>query len=343
MEEITIKDIAKLCGVGVSTVSRAINNHPDINPDTKKMILDAINQYGYVPNNSARNLKRSDGKCIALLAKGISNPFFAMMYGTMEAEIKKRKYSFVLHNVESDEDEVMVALRLIKEKRLKGVIFLGGDFRHLKKRIPRLTVPCVLSTVGCEALEIWDREYSSISVDDETEVMHAVEYLIENGHRRIAIIGADPGDASIGYLRLQGYKKALEKHGIPFDEELFFQMKDEYVAYSMENGYQVGKEILASGVDFTAVCAIADTLAIGVMRAFTEAGKRIPEDYSVIGFDGIDLGKYVTPSLTTVQQPIETIAKETTSLLFDLIAGKRKNQWKVFPGELIVRESTRRI
>ena len=91
VEEITIKDIARICKVGVSTVSRAINNHPDINPETKKMIMDTIQKYGYIPNNSARNLKRTDGKCVAVLVKGITNPFFADAIQIMEDEIKKKK------------------------------------------------------------------------------------------------------------------------------------------------------------------------------------------------------------------------------------------------------------
>ena len=95
LEEITIKDIARMCGVGVSTVSRAINNHPDINPETKQKVMDIIQKYGYIPNNSARYLKRTDGKCIAVLVKGLTNPFFAGAIKVMEDEIKKKKYSMV--------------------------------------------------------------------------------------------------------------------------------------------------------------------------------------------------------------------------------------------------------
>ena len=104
LEEITIKDIARMCGVGVSTVSRAINNHPDINPETKQKVMDIIQKYGYIPNNSARYLKRTDGKCIAVLVKGLTNPFFAGAIKVMEDEIKKKKYSMVIRHVESDED-----------------------------------------------------------------------------------------------------------------------------------------------------------------------------------------------------------------------------------------------
>lgn len=343
MEEITIKDIAKLCGVGVSTVSRAINNHPDINPETKQMIMDVIRLHGYVPNNSARNLKRSDTKCIAVLVKGLSNPFFINMIKTIEFEIKKKKYSMVLHHVEFDEDEADVALELVKEKRLKGIIFLGGHFRHSEKKLAMLQVPFILSTVNREPVSLEESKYSNISVDDEAEMIRAVEYLIENGHKRIALISANLGDESIGELRLSGYKKALEKHNIPFDEELVFPMKDDVESYSMENGYVVAKEMLDSGKEFTAISAISDSLAIGAIRALHDTGKRVPEDYSVMGFDGIELGKYITPSLSTVEQPVYAIAKETTKLLFDVMAGKKDHEHIVVPGKLIIRESTRSI
>lgn len=341
MEEITIKDIAKLCGVGVSTVSRAINNHPDINPETKQMIMDAIKQYGYIPNNSARNLKRADAKCIAVLVKGLSNPFFTNMIKTIEFEIKKKKYSMVLHHVEFDEDEADVALELVKEKRLKGIIFLGGHFKHSEKKLSMLHVPFILSTVNCEPVSIEESKYSNISVDDEAEMIRVVEYLIGIGHEKIALLSANPGDESIGQLRLSGYKKALKAHGLPFDEELVFPMRDDIESYSMENGYEIAKEMLCSGKEFTAICAISDSLAIGAIRALHDAGKRVPEDYSVMGFDGIELGKYITPSLSTVEQPVYTIAKETARLLFDVIAGKKEHEHRVVPGKLVIRESTR--
>ena len=126
MECITIKDVARVCGVGVSTVSRAINNHPDINPETKEMIMQVIKENNYVPNNSARNLKRSDARAIAILIKGISNQFFNSMIKVFEEEIQKKKYSLVLQHVDAWQDETEVALELEKEKRLRGIIFLGG-------------------------------------------------------------------------------------------------------------------------------------------------------------------------------------------------------------------------
>lgn len=131
MEEITIRDIARICGVGVSTVSRAINNHPDINPETKETIMRVIKENNYVPNNSARNLKRQDAKAIAVLVKGINNSFFSQMIKVLEEEIKEKSYSMVLQHVDYDDDEVEVALKLVKEKGF-GALFsrwLSGSQR----------------------------------------------------------------------------------------------------------------------------------------------------------------------------------------------------------------------
>ena len=147
MAEITIKEIAKRCGVGVSTVSRAINDHSDINPETKKRIMDAIRETGYIPNNSARNLKRIDAKCIGVLVKGITNPFFAPMIEKVEQETEKRGYALVLRHVEAYENEVDVALELEKEKRLRGIVFLGGSAKHSADKMKQLNVPVIFAEI----------------------------------------------------------------------------------------------------------------------------------------------------------------------------------------------------
>ena len=214
MEEITIKDIARICGVGVSTVSRAINNHPDINPETKEMIMRVIKENNYVPNNSARNLKRQDAKAIAVLVKGINNSFFSQMIKVLEEEIKEKSYAMVLQHVDNDEDEVEVALKLVKEKRLRGIIFLGGYLVHSEEKLAQLHVPFILSTTGMLPKGFSRNTYSSVAVDDTKESYKMVDYLCKNGHKDIAILCARKTDASIGKLRLEGYKKALKDNGI---------------------------------------------------------------------------------------------------------------------------------
>ncbi len=341
MSEITIKDIAKICGVGVSTVSRAINNHESINPETKAKVMQVIKEYNYIPNNSARNLKRQDTRAIAVLVKGINNSFFSEMIKVLEEEIKDKKYSMVLQHVDFDEDEVEVALELVKEKRLQGIIFLGGYLVHSEEKLAQLPVPFILSTTGIVPKGYSRNTYSSVAVDDTKESYKMVDYLCCMGHRDIAIICAGKKDASIGKLRLEGYKKALKDNGIGLREELILPMRADIEDYSPENGYLVMKEFLKKKIPCTAVYAISDILAIGAGKAISEAGFRVPEDIALAGFDGVEIGKYVIPSLTTIKQPVYSIARETARILFDIIAGTGRHQHCVFAGELVERESTK--
>ncbi len=343
MFEPTIKDVAKMCGVGVSTVSRAINDHPDINPETKERIMDAIRESGYVPNDSARNLKRVDAKAIAVLVKGIANPFFTSMITVIEQECKKRHYSMELSHIETDEDEVDVAQKVVKEKRLRGIIFLGGLFSHSEEKLKKLTVPFVFSTAGSVPEHISRKQYSSISVDDRRESLKMVDYLIRSGHTRIAILVAEAMEESVGRLRLDGYCDALRAHGIEVDPGLICQTEDGLSHFSMENGYRSTKRLLQCGGQFTALYAVSDALAIGALRALYEAGLRVPQDISLAGYDGIDMTDYTVPSLTTIRQPVEEMAKDTTRLLFDIIAKKTKHQHITYEAELLVRESTAKI
>lgn len=340
MGEMTIKDIAKRCGVGVGTVSRAINNHPDINPDTKRMVMDAIRETGFVPNNSARNLKRTDAKCIAVLIKGITNPFFSSAVKAIEKEVQKNKYTMVMQHVESYENELEAALELVKEKRLRGIIFLGGAYCHDRERLSMLKVPFVFCTIGAAEDTGQERAYSNIAVDDRRESQKMVDYLLELGHRRIAIITEGANDRSVGQLRLLGYRDAYAAKGLKVDETLICEVKEKDDPYTMKNGYQTTEELLRSGTQFTAVFAIADYLAVGVCRALHEAGLKVPEDVSVAGFDGLAIGEFYTPQLTTISQPIDKMAKETVQLLLNVISGRASHRQIVFPGELVKREST---
>lgn len=342
MGQITIKEIARMCGVGVSTVSRAINNHPDINPETKERIMETIRQYHYVPNNSARNLKRTESNTIVMMVKGVSNPFFGPIIETMERLIVNRDYSFVLQQVEENEDEAAMAASLEKEKKPKGIIFLGGMKTRPWKSLQQLSVPYVISTVSIHLPE--NVEHCAIvSIDDEEESRRMTEYLISCGHRRIVIMGASEEDNSIGKKRLAGYRKALAAHGIEYDPELCVAMRSDLQSYSIRNGYETTRELLRSGPEFSCIYAISDTLAIGTVRALLDSGRRVPEDCSVAGFDGLDIARFYHPSIATISQPVEKIADETLRQLFQMIKGEDGERKITFPAQLMEGESVRKI
>lgn len=338
----TIKDIARICGVGVSTVSRAINNHPDINEQTKQEIMRVIEENNYIPNNSAINLKRSDSNTIAVLIKGIDNPFFQGMFKVFESELSKQKYSFMLQRVQHNQDEVSVALELEKEKKLKGLIFLGGEYKDHDRLLHQLKIPYVLCTVA-PVMDSIDSIPNLVSIDDKEESYRLVDYLCSLGHKKIAIITNSEVENGIGKRRYDGYKKALEKNGIPLDLNLVCKMNPDIEEFTPANGYAVTKELLAAGHEFTALYVISDATAFGACKAIFEYGKRIPEDYSVAGFDGIDMSHYYHPSLTTMKQPCEDMASASINLLLNLIDGKEGNNQMIFPAELVVGESTRKI
>ena len=342
MGQVTIRDIAKLCGVGVSTVSRAINNHPDINPETKKLIMDTIRKHNYVPNNSAQNLKRVESNTIALLTKGVGNPLFAEMIQTVQSDVLGKDYLVVLQQVDEMENELEVGARLANEKRLKGMIFMGGASRPKEALLSRIQVPYVICTVNAVMPEEADH-YGIVAIDDEAESYRLIDHLCRLGHRDIAIITAYAHDTSIGKLRLDGYRRALKEHGIPVDESLVVHMPAKGMVYTMKNGYDHTMKLLQSGARFTALYAISDTLAVGACKAIFDYGLKVPDDISVVGCDGMDMAQYYQPSITTIEQPLTEMALETSRILFELIREKGGRKKHIFEARIREGQSVRAL
>ncbi len=340
MEKVTIKDIANICNVGISTVSRALNNDPNVNAKTRERILEVARRFHYVPNNSARNLKLSETNTVALLVKGVNNPFFQGMYDLFQRELKERGFQFVLNAVLEDQDEGQVAMELVTEKRLKGVIFLGG-MKTKANRLETLGVPYVFCSSAVNVNS--QPDYCAVSIDDEKESGLVTDYLISKGHKKIAIITGKKSDKTTGKYRLAGYEKSLKAHGIPINKNLISYMREDLQEYSEESGYLSMKELLESGEDFTAVFVISDRTAFGAYKAIYDAGKRIPADYSVVGFDGIEYTRYMQPSLTTMEQPVETMVRSCIDLLMAQINGDHQNILKLYPATLIERDSVKKV
>ena len=343
MANMTIKDIARICDVSISTVSRAMNNDPGVNEHTKERIMQVVREFNFIPNNSARNLKMAESNTIALLIKGINNPFFHGMYPYFQRGLEKEGYQFLLHAVTEDQDEAHVAEEIAKEKRLKGIIFLGGKIEQPAELQERIRIPIVLCSVAARPEMAPERQCMTVGIDDVRESFKVVDYLCKKGHRRIAIISGKRSDYTVGRLRLEGYRQALQANGIEFDPALTGYMKEELPEYSEANGYAVTRELLESGADFTAVFAISDRTAMGVYKAIYDAGKRIPEDYSVIGFDGIEMTKYMYPALTTVIQPVEQMVQSCIDLLMKQLRGKTVPEQLIYEAALCERESVREI
>lgn len=336
----TIRDIAKICNVSISTVSRAINNDPTISAATKERIQQTIREQHYIPNNSARNLKMIESNTVGMLIKGVDNPFFLGMEKYFEEGFEKLKYDYFRYALPEDADETKFAKSLVLEKRLKGMIFLGGIFNYPGDVLKDLKVPVVLCSVAVPAdAEINDIQVPTVSIDDEKEAFRAVSYLIQKGHRRIAMLAGREDDLTVSYLRIKGYKRALAENGIPFDPALLIYTHAHVQEYSEKNGYESVKELLNTRREFTAIFSIADRMAIGAYKALYDAGIRIPDQCSVIGFDGIEVGNYLCPALTTMNQPAEAMAKSAMRLLVDQIEGEPGQLHITYSATLLERAS----
>lgn len=327
----TIKDIARACGVSVSTVSRVLNNRPDVSDDVRGKVLRAVEDSGYIPNNSARDLVRSRSDAIGVIVRGMGNLFFADMLKTVSREIETSGYTMVLHFIDSDADEVKAGAILEREKKLRGLIFLGGRFDYTPTELALVGVPYVCcSFTNCFG-SLKEEDYASVSIDDYMTAYKAVEKLIELGHRRIAAVVPSCSDRSISELRYNGYLAALREHGIDFDSRLLVETGG---CFGMAETYDGARRLVESAADFTALFALSDTTAIAAMKALEDRGVRIPEDVSVIGIDGLSVSEYVSPTLTTMIQPAEEMGRESVRILLDMLEGREKPRHLLLPARL---------
>lgn len=326
----TIKDIAKQCSVSVSTVSRVLNDRPDVSDEVRRKVLSAIKDSNYIPNNSARDLVRTKSDAIGLVVRGLSNPFYTDIIRTIESTVTKAGFTLVMQQIPSGDDEVKRGAMMERDKRLRGIIFLGGQFDYTPADTALLNVPFVCCSYSNRYGTLQEGEYSSVSIADEATARQAVHELYRHGHRRIAVLLSQPDDQSISQLRYEGYLQALEELGLEFDPSLVISAG----GYNIKDAYTAVEKALQSGADFTAIFSIADFMAIGAMRALRDAGRRVPEDCSVIAIDGLEISAYVEPPLTTLCQPIEQLGRRSAEILLDMICRHGGHVCEVLPTTL---------
>lgn len=335
----TIKDIARLCGVSVSTVSRVLNNHPDVSAENRQRVLAVIKQTNFIPNNSARSLVKTTSDSIGVLVRGLSNPFYTDIIRAMEEQIRNRGYTMVMQQISSEEDELTFGAMMERDKRLQGIIFLGGRSDYTEEEVSVLNIPFVCCTyTNCYGTLSRDA-YSSVSIEDEQTAFDAVSELVRAGHRKIAALICQPDDKSISQLRYQGYRKALQENGLESHNDLLicadsFDIKDAYLAV---------KQKLGEGTSFSALFCISDMMALGAMRALQESGYRIPDDCSVLAIDGLDTTDYITPRLTTLCQPMAELGQRSVDILLDLIGGTGTNRQETLAAILRNGESVKSL
>ena len=312
----TIKDIARLCGVSVSTVSRVLNDRPDVSPAVRRRVLAVVEDHNYIPNNSARDLVKTQSDALGVVVRGMSNLFFSEVLKAVTQTIDSRGYTTVMRQIGSDDDEVKAGAILEREKKLRGLLFLGGRFDYTPGEVALLNVPFVCcSYTNCFG-SLREEDFASVSIDDRAAAHQAVSHLLALGHRRIAAVVPSRSDRSISELRYMGYRAALADWGVPLDPALVAECGG---CFEMGEAYAAVERLLESGAEFTALFTLSDTMAMAAIKALTDHGVRVPEDCSVVGIDGIPLSAYTVPTLTTLVQPAEEMGRESVRILLDMV------------------------
>ena len=333
----TIKDLAAMTGYSVGTVSRVLNNHPNVSDAARETILRAVQDSGFQLNTNAKQLKQQHSNSILVVVKGTSNELFGALIEVIQSQLSGTPYSLHVDYMDEDANEVLRAVQLCREKKPLGILFLGGNRHHFRSDFSKIDVPCVLVTNNAEALQY--PNLSSVSTDDRAAARCAMETLLALGHRQIAIIGGDRRVSDISRLRYEGSVAPLQERGIPFDPDRDYQG----VRFSYQDGYWATEQLLRSGRRFTAIFAVADVMAIGAIRALWDHGLRVPEDVSVMGVDGLPLGNYLVPQLSTIAQSAHQMATRSVRILLEAIEQDAPACHEIIPFTLYSRESIRKI
>lgn len=334
---VTIKDIARESGYSVSTVSRVLNNRNDVSPDARKKIEEVVAKFNFVPNNNAKHLKQNNSKAIGVLVKGISNMLFASVVEEIQRMIEKTEYTLVVSYLDEDADEVEQAILLCRERKPLGLLFLGGNPEYFHREFSGVDVPCVLVTN--RANEMHFENLSSVATDDIAAARCAVDQLFVAGHRRIGILGGDFDKSYTSHQRFLGCEQSFSEHGAVLDVEHCY----EKARFSFGSACRAMKRLIGKFPDVTAVFAMSDVMAIGAIRALRDLGYHVPEDVSVIGFDGTSLAEYYNPKLATIKQQHQTLANRSIEILFGQIELKKEPIHEIVPFEFVNGESIRVI
>lgn len=334
---ITIKDIAKETGYAISTVSRALNNRPDVSAETKRKVQAVVEAHGFVPNANAKQLKQRAANAICILVKGRANQLFSTLVEQIQNLVEKAGYSAILHFMDEDENEVEVAKQFLLEKKPQAFAFLGGNIESFRHSFASIRIPSVLVTNPAGLLGF--RNLSSVSSDDIAGGAMAIRYLLERGHTNIGILGGNLASSYTSHQRMEGSKKSFTEANVLFNQEQQFQK----CRFSYESAYRNVKALYEKFPAMTALFAMSDVMAIGAIRAFLDMGLRVPKDISVIGYDGIELAGFYNPKLTTVHQDQTQLAEKSVALIVACIREGKKARHETIPCFLQIGETVRTV
>ena len=329
----TIKDIARLSGYSLGTVSRVLNNHPDVSEKARERVMAVVQEQGFAPNANAKHLKMQTQSAIAVLVKGSQNLLFAGILERIQSLLQDSGEEVYVAYLDEDADEVHYAAELVQLRRPKGFIFLGGDLECFRREFHQITAPCVLLTNDARALGY--ENLSSFSTDDTAAAGTVVEYLYRHGHRKIGVLGGNLSSEQISFKRLEGVRRTAERLGLAYDPRRHHAP----CRFSMADGYAAARKLLEREQDLTALFALGDVIALGAMRAICDLGLRVPDDISLVGYDGIDATDFSIPRLTTIRQDAAQLAMRGVQTLLQAIHYKNPPVYETIDFALLEHES----
>lgn len=331
----TIRDVAKLADVSISTVSRVMNNPATVAEDKRIRVQEAIEQLHYQPNALARGLISRKSNTIAALIPDIRNPFYSGVIRGMEDAAKHYGYSLIICNTDRDQKHLISYFENFYEKQIDGILFVSDTvYRDYYDAMKRFQFPVVL--VCTHSLEF---NLSSIRIDDEQASYEAVSYLIQSGHRKLGMICFTLTDTISGSPRYQGFQRALREYGLEENSR-----NVEFASNWYEEAYDAANRLVRRCPDVTAIFTASDEFALGTISYLKDQGISVPEQVSVIGFDDIRFARMTIPKLTTIAQPVYEIGFNSVKILYEQMTAEVPAVVReVLPHRLVIRESTRKI
>lgn len=330
---VTIKDVAKLAGVSISTVSRVINDSKPVTDEVKQRVLDVIKETGYIPNPLARSLVTKKSKLIGVIVPEVSDSFVNEILNGIEAVSKMYDYDILLVNTYSDKEQELESIKLLKTKQVEGIVMLSWilDEDHVNA-MKESRIPAVYISKTARNYDIY-----TVSTSNEDATYDMTEYLIKNGHEDIAFIMTSKEETILERERRTGYERALKDNNIKIDEKLI-----KYGLTDYEGGYNSMKELLDDKIIPSAVFVTGDEAAVGAINAIFDAGYNVPEDISVAGFNDTKLAKIYRPKLTTVYQPLFDMGAVAIRAIIKLINGEVVEEKQIeLPYQIMERESVK--
>jgi len=323
----TIADVAGRAGVSIATVSRVLNRTTPVQPEKAERVRLAMEELQFVPRTAARVLASKRTNTIGLLLSEISGEFFPSMLKGIEAGTYEAGYDLLIHSTKKEGP----SRRPLGEHNTDGLLIFTDSLDHRDlHRLHSMNFPIVLLHQSPpDSLNI-----PVITIENKDGAVMLINHLIETHHRRRIVFLHGPAGHEDSVWRERGYREALEAHNIPFDPALIASG-----GFDDEEAFATIQQMLSDGIEFDAVFAGDDDSAIGAMRALKTAGRVIPGNVAVVGFDDVPFARYLSPALTTVRAPIEEVGREAVRQLVRLMNGQQAEALTLMRTELIIRES----